>query len=296
MKILSRPKGAAEEYGRWSVNAYLGCPHGCAYCYLKRGPGSKTLGGSEAHLKAGVKSFEHAFYLAMAEIMEHREEIIRDGGLFMTFTSDPCTAKTAPLFLQIIHELKGVRQLEPIYTTLLTKDADQIFLHSNLLFTQEPWQVERVPNRNVAIGFTLTGHDELEPGASTNDERIDRMRELNESGLLTWASIEPVIDFKSSYDMIRKALDAGCRHFKIGLQTMNNHVIRRQYDHAECLAFVQDVMVATADRATVYWKKSVRDFIGGTPKHRLFTDDELHDILDRYPNSVDARYSMFANK
>ena len=32
LKILSRPQGNAEEYGRWSVNAYIGCSHGCHYC------------------------------------------------------------------------------------------------------------------------------------------------------------------------------------------------------------------------------------------------------------------------
>ena len=283
MKILSRPKGAAEEYGRWSVNPYLGCPHGCQYCYLKTGPGAKTLGGSEPHLKAGVKSWEHAFYLAMAEIVEHREEIIRDGGLFMTFTSDPCTAKTAPLFLQIIHELNDFnRHMGPIYTTLLTKDADQIFLHRNLLFSQEPWQVERVPNRNVAIGFTLTGHDELEPGASTNDERIDRMREVNESGLIVWASLEPVIDFESSVKMFRKACLAGCRHFKIGLLTKNNRVVKSQYTVADCEQFVRTIQDINREYgATIYWKHSVSKYLGRD--------------LSNLPNAVGADWTFWDN-
>ena len=68
------------------------------------------------------------------------------------------------------------------------------------------------------------------------------------------------------------------------------------YSPAECLAFVQDVMTLTRDRATVYWKQSFREFIGGTPAHRLFKDDELRRIFDDYPNAVDARWNMFNDK
>lgn len=119
------------------------------------------------------------------------------------------------------------------------------------------------------------------------------MKEMSDYGMKVWTSIEPVIDFPSSFDMIKKALDAGCTHFKIGLMTRNTKVCRRKYDHAECLAFIQDVMNVTRGRATVYWKQSFRDFIGGTPKHRLFTDEELHRILDEYPNAVGKDWSMF---
>ena len=104
--------------------------------------------------------------------------------------------------------------------------------------------------------------------------------------------------------MIRQALDAGCQHFKIGLMTRGTKVCRsgftlggktfEPYDPARCLAFVQDVMQQTRDRATVYWKQSFRDFIGGTGKHRLFSDDELHKIFDDYPNAVGKDWNMFA--
>lgn len=326
MKILSRPKGNAEEYGRWAVNAYLGCPNQCRYCFLQTGPGAKNLGGSVAKLKAHVINEEHAYHLAMAEIIENREAIIRDGGLFFTFTSDPCIKDTRNLNFTIAHDALMMR----IPVTMLTKDATFLNLgpfdeEITGLDKEEDWRrsipfyhsgsgyLSFIDNPHfttdtaiIAFGFTLTGHNELEPNASPNEERINTMQRLNERSFKTWASIEPVIEFRRSYRMIQQALDAGCQHFKIGLMTSRTKVCRKgftlggqefkPYDPAECLAFVQDVMQATRDRATVYWKQSFREFIGGTPAHRLFTDDELHKIFDDYPNAVTKDWTMFSRK
>jgi len=321
MKILSKPKGNAEEYGRWSVNPYIGCPHGCLYCYLKSGPSGGYLGQPKAVLKKGIVSEAHAYHLAMAEIIEHKDEIICDGGLFMTFTSDPLNFDTHSLFCRIVRSSVKV----DIPVTMLTKTdlippslfLDEMIPSRYILgnldkkkATNEILENCIGKNHLLSIGFTLTGHDELEPKAATNEERIRTIDFLKNNypiakGCHVWASIEPVIDFDASFRMIQQALDAGCEHFKIGLMTKNTKVCRHgftlggktfePYDPARCLAFVQDVMVATAGRATVYWKQSFREFIGGTEKHRLFSDDDLHRIFDDYPNAVSKDWSIFTH-
>lgn len=314
MKILSRPKKNAEEYGRWALNPYVGCSHGCLYCYLKKGPSGKYLGQDHPVLKKGVVNEEHAYHLAMAEIIEHKDEIIRDGGLFMTFTSDPCLPETNKLFTQILADC--IRD-HGIPVTLLTKHYADVYSWINELRIElrtflisggeSPTSYNCDNLSRLAIGYTLTGHDELEPNAPSNANRIKDMAHIKDfiggDKFHVWASIEPVIDFDSSLRMIQQALDAGCEHFKIGLMTRGTKVCRRgftlggttfePYDPARCLAFVQDVMQQTRDRATVYWKQSFRDFIGGTGKHRLFSDDELHKIFDDYPNAVGKDWSMF---
>jgi len=310
LKILSRPKGNAEEYGRWSVNPYLGCSHGCLYCYLKKGPGAKTLGGNIATLKKGVVNEDHAFHLAMAEIIENREEIVKDGGLFMTFTSDPCNEHTYKLFSRISESAREMG----IPITMLTKAdlpaayifCDSIIPSKFLLGNKERETAihEYLANCQkkaslLAIGFTLTGHDELEPNASTNEERIREIDFLTKrfspsKECHVWASIEPVIDFESSFEMIQLALDAGCEHFKIGLLTNNTKPCRDKYDVDECVDFINKVMMLTRDKATVYWKQSVRDFIRTSRKPAL-TDDELSKVFDSWPNSVDKNYSMFTS-
>ena len=83
--------------------------------------------------------------------------------------------------------------------------------------------------------------------------------------------------------MVYQALNAGCEHFKIGLLTNNTRVCRDRYDLRDCLHFVDDVMRMTNDKATVYWKKSVRELMGA----------EYECQLEDYPNSVSKDDSLF---
>ena len=296
LKILSRPKGNAEEYGKWSVNPYIGCSNLCSYCYLKKGPSGAYLGQGAPVLKKGVVNGDHAYHLAMAEIYANYEEIIRDGGLFMTFTSDPCVEETQETFFQIA--LDSAEYLG-IPVMFLTKSADFINYWRYTNIASGMVCRGRVIKRLLAFGWTLTGHDELEPNASPNDKRINAMRLVSANGFKTWASIEPVIDFDASYRMIQQALDAGCQHFKIGLLTNNTRVVRKDFsfgehqfkafDLAECCQFVGYVMELTEGRATVYWKQSFVDFIGDEPVHGMTAQE----FLRQWPHSVGKDWSIF---
>ena len=292
LKILSRPKGNAEEYGKWSVNPYIGCSHGCLYCYLKKGPSGAYLGQDKPVLKKGVVNEEHSYYLAMAEIVEHRDEIIRDGGLFMTFTSDPMTDVCRDLFLKIA--IGSVQYKIPVVVlTKATKfwNSDDYFNLCSI--SKFGFQSKRY----VCFGWTLTGHDELEPNAPSNEDRLRDMEIIRDEGFKTWASIEPIIDFPSSLDMIYQALNAGCEHFKIGLLTNNTRVVHKDfqigeyqfkaYDVIDCMHFIEDVMRLTDGKATVYWKQSVRDLL-----ETIYTPAAVDELLN-FPHSVGKDWSMF---
>lgn len=304
MKILSKPKNNAKEYGRWAVNPYLGCTHECSYCYLKEGVWKNTLGGNMPVLKKGLVSKHHAYHVAMAEILENREQIIRDGGLFMTFTSDPCNRETRELFFSIIDSCIGYVHTpkdEVIPVMLLTKDATFVD-DADSVPRDRPWNADLIPwnttfglrspevlSDRTAFGFTLTGHDEMEPHASKNAERIKTLKWLSDRRYRTWASIEPVIDFESSYQMVRDAVAVGCEHFKIGLMTKRTRVCRSMYDAGEAICFINHVMAVTEGLATVYWKHSFADFfdkegIDGEP---------FRQYVGRWKHNVDERWSMF---
>lgn len=69
----------------------------------------------------------------------------------------------------------------------------------------------------LKVGFSLTGRDDLEPGASTNTERIEAMQMLHDVlGITTWASIEPIITPQRSYTMIQQSQNF-CDYYKIGI-------------------------------------------------------------------------------
>ena len=73
-KALYSTKGAAREYGRIGCNFYVGCPHGCTYCYLKRGAPSKYLGGTEVKLKKCFKSEADAAKIFRHELDKWEKE------------------------------------------------------------------------------------------------------------------------------------------------------------------------------------------------------------------------------
>jgi hypothetical protein len=94
--------------------------------------------------------------------------------------------------------------------------AENFWINTNFITVNFP---EIGHNKHkLAIGFSLTNHDEMEPYASTNAERIEAMRKLHDAGFKTWASIEPIIDFESSWIMVRDTFEF-CDLYKIGLES-----------------------------------------------------------------------------
>lgn len=268
-KALYNPQGRSGEYAKWAINFYNGCTGGCEYCYNKRFP---LLSAPKPTLKACLKDEQNAADIACREIAEHKNQILTDGGVFLSFVSDPCLPETIPLTMTVAKLCSCFYQSQignklPIPIILLTKQADWVldtesenhkWLMSYLSYA-EPFKVTPFLWNNVAFGFTLTGHDELEPGCSSNADRIRAMKILHDKGFRTWASIEPVIDFRSSLEMIR-ACAPFCDHFKVGLRTDKKFECTTN----EFVSFVNGIR-ETVNRtgSTVYFKRSARELVGG---------------------------------
>lgn len=264
-KSIYNPSGKAGEYSYWACNFYKGCSNGCTYCYLKKGVLAHVMGGDKPELKSCFKDERNAIEVFENEIRQNIDSLQKNG-LFFTFTSDPCLKETIDLTFKAIKRCH--RHNIPV--KILTKNSwfideliywDQIFLD----FKKEL----------ISFGFTLTGHDILEPGASTNAERIVAMQKLHEAGFKTFASIEPVIDFTSAKNMISATLDF-CDLYKIGLLSGG------KYDKVEVQTFVEwlnDIW----EQPKIYLKESIQ-------KLSHYTNDQLGD------NFVNRDYNMFENK
>lgn len=164
-KALYQPKGKAGEYAKWACNFYNGCSNGCEYCYCKQGILAHVMGGNQPTLKKCFKDEKDAFDTFFDELFslnEQQKKSIGRYGVLFTFTSDPCLPETMELNLRVINMLTRMYPANILTkcTEWIDTDLGDIVLDGNLFY------------KNLAVGFTLTGHDELEPNASTNAERI----------------------------------------------------------------------------------------------------------------------------
>ena len=241
------------------------------------------MGAPVATLKKCFKDETHARQTFEAELYKHLDEI-RPHGLFFTFTSDPMLADTRTLTIQAVE----IALSYGVPCQILTKRAD---------FIDElpDWWSQDTYRNKLAFGFTLTGHDELEPGASTNAERIAAMKRLHAMGFKTFASIEPVISLPESSQMIVQTMGF-CDLYKIGL--LSGH---KAYCKNDVVTFVlmtsQALAMFRASEALckphIYWKDSIFDYIGYTRKeldeaNALFTGLLVNADFDIFSANISA--------
>lgn len=245
-KIIYETKGKAAEYAKYGFSAYLGCSCGCSYCYNKTGRFKAVFGGNEPTLKKCFNDAYHAIDVFEKELKANLPELQKHG-LFFSFTTDPMLPETALLTGFAI----DICRKHDVPFKILTKRTDWFvdeFIHE---FQSQGTIWNKEPKQHLwAFGFTLTGHDELEKGASTNAERIDAMQKLHDAGFKTFASIEPVIDF-DSFKMIERCVDF-CDLFKVGILS------GKKFDKEELAYYVRNVNTFLLLRGKkVYWKDSI---------------------------------------
>lgn len=265
-KAIYTTKGAAREYGRIGCNFYTGCPHECEYCYLKRGAPSKQLGGNVVKLKKCFKDEADAIAKFKQDI-ERYKDVLRQTGVFFSFTTDPLISETRKLTLMAM--LEANKNSIPVY--ILTKDAS--FIHDAKFMERVVEDLDGTFLDGVHWGFTLTGRDDMEPNASSNFDRIKAMQCMSSMGFKTWASIEPVIDWTHANMVVEMSLDC-CDHYKIGLRS---GVKKDYYDLVRSGMWMDDLTKKiTGACRTVYLKESARKLL-----QRCYIEDYYNVILSR---------------
>jgi DNA repair photolyase len=215
-KAIYNPSGKAGEYSYWACNFYVGCSNGCTYCYCKKGILAGAMGQDKPQLKKCFKDEKHALEVFEKELLQNKTELQKHG-IFFSFTTDPMLEETQDL----TYEATSIAIANNVPVKILTKTT------YGLTFLNRDCSLKHL----IAFGFTLTGHDELEPKASTNAERIKAMKKLHELGFKTFASIEPIIDFERSMDMIAD-IRGLCDLYKIGLES------GKKYNYGELKSFI----------------------------------------------------------
>lgn len=240
-KAIYNPSGKAGEYSYWACNLYTGCENDCEYCFCKKGF-LKKVWTPYAKLKDCFNNSNEIAYEVFVKELDKNLTELQKHGLLFTFTSDPMLNSTVNLFASCLDY--AIRQNVPV--KFLTKNAENpiyVFLNDD-----PRSKFFRTKKELIVIGFTLTGHDELERNASPNQERIETMKKLHDTGFKTFASIEPVVTFPRSLDMIEQSIDY-CDLFKIGLQS------GKKYDKAQLNKFIGAVISGTESMGCkIYFK------------------------------------------
>ena len=241
-KVIYNPSGKAQEYSYWAANFYNGCSAKCDYCYNRHSRSAKIVGGDVPTLKKSLKDEETAIWTFRIEAMKNIEKLVKHG-LFFNFVSDPCLKETIALNFDAITW------------------AAQFAIPCKIL-TKQGWWVNQflenfdklnVKKEYFQFGFTLTGHDELEPGASPNQNRIEAMKKLHDAGFKTWASIEPVIDIESSWRMIINS-SFNCDLYKIGVQSGKKFNKETLYEFVNSVTnFIDGIDIP----GQIYWKDTL---------------------------------------
>jgi len=247
-KAIYRPKRAAEEYNTYAVNFYNGCEGNCDYCYLKKFPFSQFWSTTPT-LKKALVSGQEAYEIFKKELQKNLPGL-QEEGLFFNFSSDPLLRSTWELNSACMSECFK-NEVQSIILTKQTWWFDK-------MFKEQPISIPL--KKSLFFGFTLTGMDEMEPGCATNKERIETMKKMHDIGVMTWASIEPIVNIELSHMMISETLGK-CDHYKIGLKS------GMKYKKDSLLVFMKSVngLVYYANRwrkkkkeklITVYYKES----------------------------------------
>lgn len=244
-KAIYQPKGKAREYAPWACNFFNGCSNDCDYCYCKRGVLSHVW-KNEPTLKKCFRDEDHAIDIFIKEL-ERNIDQLKKTGLFFSFTTDPMLPATLDFHMNAV--CLAVERDVPVQ--ILTKRADfldyWIFSPTGIVSPEV--------KKKIAVGFTLTGHDELEANASCNMERIKAMRYLNKQGFRTFASIEPVIDGAAAYSMIN-LISGWCDLIKVGLLSG-----KRKYKPGE-IRFLWEAIKSDTRGSKFYIKDSIISYLG----------------------------------
>ncbi len=198
-RIIYTPKGPAFEYSELAVNLWQGCKNGCLYCYGPTLPGMNRERYSNPTLK------QDALERLEADLTRHQKLGIRKSILFM-FTGD-LYCPPGDDFSLSRRALELCRKYNHPFT-VLTKCSIKARADFDLYG----------PEDSFAVTLTFLDPDKSklwEPNADLPQDRIESLRIAHEKGIMTWVSIEPVIEPEESLAVI-KAAAPYVDFFKVG--------------------------------------------------------------------------------
>jgi DNA repair photolyase len=172
--ILTKTRIPGFEY---CVNPYVGCEHGCRYCYagfMKRFTGHHEAWGDFVDVKVNAP-----------QLLRKQLKRARQGSVILASVTDP---------YQPVE--KTYRLTRGCLEALLEYSFDVDLLTRSPLCLRDLDLLKRF--KKITVGFSIATHDEevkklFEPRASTIRSRVEALRTLHDGTINTYAFIGPML-------------------------------------------------------------------------------------------------------
>lgn len=203
---IYEPRGKAREYSPLALNIYMGCTHGCKYCYA---PNCIQKNREEYY---NVPAPRKNIVEGLAKELSKRGRVKNQ--VLLSFIGDVyCETEDNNRTTRRVLELL-LRYKVPV--AILTKGGDRALKDIDVI---------KKFGKHIQVGTTLTFDNkkdslEWEPGAASPKERIEMLRVFHDNGVKTFASFEPVIDPEQSLSLMYDTIGI-VDTFKIG--KINNY-------------------------------------------------------------------------
>jgi len=209
------------KYSYCTCNFYTGCNNACEYCCC-----INILRESwKDNVRLLYKSKKEALQRFKEQVGENLEKL-QEYGVFFSLITDPLLKSTKDLTYQAINYC--IKHDIPF--KILTKRADW--------GTDEFLKTYPEDKKHLAhFGFSLTGEDQFETRASSNQQRIDLMKSLYLDGFKTWVSAEPIIDVNSTIKVLQASKDF-CYMVRFEVLSMGHYKSRE----LSCVYNIRDLM------------------------------------------------------
>jgi len=192
MRVIYEPRGRAKEYSELACNWYIGCVHGCRYCFA---PGCMRKKPEDWQTEIPLRAKVVELFRKDAEDMQANH----DGRpILFSFLGDPYQPieeryRITRKILRIVAEFN-------LRSKILTKGTYD-------LVSQDFSLIKRA---KTELGVTVCFVDdkcrqEWEPNAAPVADRFRLLEEAHRRKIPTWVSLEPVIDPDQALAVIRKA-------------------------------------------------------------------------------------------
>ncbi len=244
MSIIYKPTGKAREYSPYALNIYMGCSHGCKYCYA---PSTIKRKREEYFCKPEPRKDILKLLEKDLQNNKYTEQVL------LSFIGD-CYCDTADNG-EVVREVLKMLNFYKVPVAVLSKGGKKMLRDLDLF---------KEFGDRIMVGTTLTFFDKTkskvwEPYAALPNERLETLEVLHKEGIMTFASFEPTIEVKESLKLIKKTLDMDCvDHYKIG--KLNNYNLgRKKQDWVKYLQDCVDLLRPTNKK--VYYSQCLRTVV-----------------------------------